>query len=490
MGKQANEQGFESEKGYIWSMVGTAIGFANLLGFSSQCYRNGGGAFLIPFFIALFILGIPMLFLEGILGQKSQAPLVTVYRKHGPKNSAFFGWVSVFTVTTIGAFYTVLTSWAVAYSVFALFNMIPQDTATFFSQSFLKSTSSLSEFSWFSTPLLLANTAVVIFTWYVLSKDIKKGIERWCSAFLPILTVMIALFLLTVCFLPGSFEGFWHYIKPDFSKLSQMSLWRDVFGQLFFSLSLGIGIVVGYSRHTQPSTDMRRAMTKVALADFSISFISGFVIFGSIAYMAHSQGASFSSIVSKASTFEIGYIIFPVILKSFPPILSQIFGFLFFFSVFIAGITGLFSIVESVSGNLEVEFSLSRKKAVSIALTVIGCLSFIFCLGNGIHLTDALEPMVIGNIMLVGGIAQILAFMYFSKEIKRDAIWSKNGKRHPYYYCLKYFSLFILLISLFFALKSEWDLRGELAFYVRWLWLAIVCVLSFILTRMGQKTRS
>jgi neurotransmitter:Na+ symporter, NSS family len=487
---ETSKQGFESEKGYIWSMLGTAIGFANLLGFSSQCYRNGGGAFLIPFLIALFTLGIPMLFLEGILGQKSQAPLVTVYRKYGPKNSAFFAWVSVFTVATIGAFYTVLTSWAVAYSFFSLFNMIPQDTALFFSKSFLKSTASLSDFSWFSTPLLLANISVVIFTWYILSKGIRKGIEKWCSAFLPILTFMIVLFLITVSFLPGSFDGFYHYLKPDFSKLSEMSLWRDVFGQLFFSLSLGIGIVVGYSRHTQKSTDMRRAMTKVAMADFAISFISGFVIFGCIGYMAKLQGASFESILTRASTFEIGYIIFPLILKTFPPFLAQVFGFLFFFSIFIAGITGLFSIIESVSGNLEVEFSLPRKKAINIALSIIGSLSFIFCLGNGIYLTDALEPMVLGNIMLLGGIAQIIVFLFFSKKIKRDPIWYKNGRRHFYYYSLKYLSLFVLLVSLFFSLKVEWDSRNELAFIVRWVWLGLVSIFSFILLRYSNKPQS
>lgn len=122
---------WKSDTGYIWSLLGSAIGFANILGFGSQCYRNGGTAFLIPFFAALFVLGIPMLILEGILGQKTKKPLVSAYGIFLGKPWKFFGWLAVCAVTTIGAFYIVLTGWALAYTAYAFLGGIPEDTVSF-----------------------------------------------------------------------------------------------------------------------------------------------------------------------------------------------------------------------------------------------------------------------------------------------------------------------------------------------------------------------
>src|SRR5690606_7945497 len=143
---------------------------------------------------------------------------------------------------------------------------------------------------------------------------------------------------------PGALAGWSYYLTPDFARLSDPLLWRDVFGQLFFSLSLGLGIIVGYSRHTGQIANVPRALLYVALGDFAVSFISGAAIFATLAHISHLQGIPFESLVSSDSTFELGFIIFPKILKFLGPVLSQGVGVVFFFSLFIAGITGVFSI--------------------------------------------------------------------------------------------------------------------------------------------------
>ena len=148
------KEGWNSEGGYIWSMLGTAIGFSNLLGFGSQCYKHGGGAFLIPFFIALLVLGIPMLILEGVIGQTTGLPLVSSYGKYIGRKGKVLGWLSVLAVTTIGGFYIVLTGWALAYTYFALSSSIPHDTQTFFAHSFLGQTGSLQDFGALSWSVL------------------------------------------------------------------------------------------------------------------------------------------------------------------------------------------------------------------------------------------------------------------------------------------------------------------------------------------------
>jgi neurotransmitter:Na+ symporter, NSS family len=474
---------WNSDKGYIWSLLGSAIGFANILGFGSQCYRNGGTAFLIPFFAALFMLGIPMLILEGILGQKTKKPLISTYGYFLGKRWKFFGWLAVCAVTTIGAFYIVLTGWAIAYTFYAAIGGIPQDSVTFFTKTFLNSTGNIFDRGETSWPIIASTVAVSIFSWYVLSKNIRTGIEKWCSFFLPLLVGLIALFSITVSFLPGAVDGFWLYIRPDLSKLADFTIWRDVFGQLFFSLSLGLGIVVGYSCYTKESTDIQKAMFQVALGDFAISFMSGFIIFGCMGYLANNTGSSFEKIVSTHSTFEIGYIIFPTIFHTFGSVGGKILGTVFFFSVFIAGITGVFSIIESIVGNIQSEFQTARSRAVAATMIIITLLTIPFCMGNGTAIIGALEPMVMGNNMLIGGIVQIVAFMFLTPQIRDHEVWwTADNKRRLSYYALKYPSLAILTITLSIILMQDFMEGLTISVIIRWGWFVGASILSIALS--------
>jgi len=478
------------ESGFIFAMLGSAIGFANILAFSAQCYRNGGGAFLIPFLIAVMIIGVPMLFLEGAIGKKYGLPIASAYGHVLSKNWKTFGWIATLSCLTIGSFYSVLTSWSVAYTYFAATDEIPENTSHFFQTIFLRDSGSLSVFNGVSYSIVLATIMVAVFTWIVNSKNIGAGVEKVCSFFLPLLFILVTTFSIIVAFLPGAFDGFYHYLKPDFSKISDFKLWRDVFGHVFFSFSLGIGIVVGYSRYTKKETNMRRAMMWVAFGDVVISIIAGFAIFGCVGFMSHKTGVPFHEIVKSDSTFEMGFIIFPKILHNFAPWIRPIVGSVFFFCVFIAGITGVFSIVESVAGNLSVEFKISHMKAVTYSVIMMFVLSIFFCMGNGTHLLGALTPMVMGYVFMLGGIAQILAFMYFDKSLAKDKVFMINGQQTSLdFYIAKYFGLAFLVISLVGALYQESQETFGLAHMVRWGWFLIVLLISIILARKVHQDR-
>jgi NSS family neurotransmitter:Na+ symporter len=466
------------ESGFIFAMIGSAVGFANILVFSAQCYKNGGGAFLIPFMAAILIIGLPMLYLEGIIGKLYGLPITSAYGLVN-KEWKIFGWISALSCLTIGAFYSVLTSWSVSYTYFAATNQIPNDSAHFFQKEFLRDSGSLLSFNGVSWGVLISTILVLFISWLVTVKNIGEGVEKICSIFLPMLFGLIVTFTIIVAFLPGAMIGFERYLAPDFSKLKDFRLWRDVFGHVFFSFSLGIGIVVGYSRHTKKDTNIKRAMAMVALGDVAISVISGFAIFGCVGYMSHKTGISFQEIVKSDSTFEMGFIIFPQILKTFSIYLQPIIGSIFFFCVFIAGITGVFSIIESVAGNIEVEFDLNRKQAVSISVFLILILSIFFCMGNGTHILGAMSPMVLGYSFLIGGIAQIVAFVYLEKNVSQDPIFlSCSNKPKISYLCIKYFGLAFLIISLLGAISEELKETFGPVHVVRWGWFLLVLILS------------
>ena len=475
-----------SEAGFIWSMIGSAVGFANILGFSSKAYFHGGGAFLIPFMIALLVLGIPLLFLEGVIGQKFALPLVTAAGKVAGKKGKFFGWLSVLACLTIGGFYTVLTGWSAAYTYLTAANLVPADSASFFKYEFLKDSGSLLNFGGIAWWVLIFTAIVTYFAWYVMSRNVQEGVEKLCSVFLPMLAIIVSAFAIGVMFLPGAFSGFKQYLLPDFSKLSNPRIWLDYFGHLFFSLSLGLGIVPGYARHADSKVNIARSMFWVVVGDFLISFISGLAIFGCIGYMSQLQGIPFSSLVRPDSNFEIGFVIFPAILTTFGPILYRLLGPLFFFSVFVAGITGVFSIIESVGGNFEIEFNLKRHDAITLATLVMAGMSFFYCLGNGQHIIGALEPMVTGFNMLIGGIAEILIFMFAAPVIMDHPIWTHDQKHTPAYYSLRYVVVALLGVILISAVGEEIASGFGLVETVRWGWFALASVVAMYLSKNGR----
>ncbi len=479
---------WKKESGFIWALLGSAIGFGNILSFSAQCYKNGGGAFLIPFVIALLILGLPMLFLEGAIGQRTGLPIVSAYGQVLGKAGKTMGWLMVAAVATIGGFYIVLTGYSVAYAYFSATNSIPADTATFFKQTFLRDSGSLTTWGGFSTPILLVTLFCAAFSWVVLTRNIRSGIEKICSLFMPILMVLILFFAVVVCFLPGASEGFRHYLIPDFSKLSDGRLWRDVFGHVFFSFSLGLGIITAYARYATSNTSIPKAMWYMALGNLLISVTAGFAIFGAVGYLSHVSGVPFKEIVKSDSTFEMGFVIFPQILHVFTPWIGSLIGVIFFFAIFIAGITGVFSIAESFAGNVEVEFGLSRKKSVGITSLIMMMISLVFCMGNGQRILGSLAPMLLGNNMLLGGFAEVVVFMYIAKDIRSDALWFKDGKRTLIYYLAKRVVPFILLLILISAVHADMQSPVGPSELVRWGWFVAALVLGGLLAQKSQKS--
>ncbi|MBP9841733.1 MAG: sodium-dependent transporter [Simkaniaceae bacterium] len=477
------DKGWKSQYGFIWAVLGSVVGFANVLSFSSQCYYNGGGAFLIPYFVAYMLLGIPLLILEGLIGQKFRKPLVSSYVTPLRK---YIGWIAVLSCLTIGAFYIVLTSYSLIYAYFGATGSISLDTARFFKEDFLHATHAVGDFGSFSVLIWSVVCLIGMGVWWVLIKDISEGIEKICSFMMPLLALLVIIFALVASFLPGAMEGIRHFLSPDFSKLTDLSLWRNVFGQLFFSLSLGLGIITGYAQYNGEKIQLKKAMSLIAVGDFVISFIAGWVVFACVGYMSYLKGIPFNQIIASDSAFEIGFIVFPKILQTFTPFLQPLFGLLFFFCIFIAGITGVFSIVESVAGNVQREFALSRRSAVTLSLFAIGGCATFFCFGNGQMLIGALAPMVLGMTMIFSALFEIVIFLYFTKAIKDDPIWFVGERRNWMYGSLRFFIPFILFAILVGSIIAEFQVI-DASFYLRWAWFGGVSLLAVFLIRSATE---
>ena len=480
---EQKENKWQSNIGYIWAMIGAGVGFGPILSFSSRCYFNGGGAFLIPLAVAVVVLGFPLLILEGVIGQQFQLPLVAAYGRVGGKLGRFFGWLAVFGVLSIGSYYCVITAWTIAYIYYAGMDMIPADTATFFTQTFLGDSGALTTIGSISVPIVLSIICISAVTWIVTVRSIKKGIEKFCSVFLPLLFVLLIGLLTFISFLPGAWTGFSYFLQPEFSQLLRPEIWLAAFGHVFFSLSLALAIIVGYSRYTDKSVNIAQSMLWVVIAEICTSIVAGLVIFGGIGYMAHIQQVPFTSVIT-SSLFGLGFIVFPKVILLFPLALRIIIGSIFFFCVFIAGITGMFAIVEAAAGNFEVELSWTRHKAISITTFAIFCMALLYSGGNGAYIIDALDAMVAGFNIIISGLAEIIFFMYCAPQILAHTVWfSRPGVRAFRYYALRYAAPVALLLVLISSFATELSANFTIVHAIRWGWLLVASILAIICAR-------
>ena len=484
--EHSKNKGWNSEAGYIWSMIGSAVGFANILSFGAKSYQNGGGVFLIPLLVAVLLLGLPMLILEGLIGKNFQAPLVTAFGKILGRKGKFFAWPTVFGVITIGGFYTVLNTWSLAYVWYSITGTIPADTGAFFEKDFLQVTSSVTELGGFSSIIGIGSLVLLFFIYKINASPIATGIERLSKLFLPVLLGLLGIFLVGVLMLPGATSGMAYLVKADFSVLANSKLWLTAFGHVFFSLSIGLAIISGYSAYTNQEINIVRSMSLVVLGDMMTSLISAFIIFGCLGHLAFTSGKPFADVVS-SSGFGLGFVVFPKLFQSFPGAMGPIVGALFFFSLFLAGITGLISIIEAAVGNIAREFSLTRDRATLYICLLVAVLAVLFSFGNASHLIEILDYMAAGVNVLLSGFIHIVVFLFLTKTFSEKEEWILGKKKAFYFYSLKYLSPILIVIILGMQLFEEFSTPFSLAKSIRWGWFALVLLASFLLSQKKKE---
>lgn len=217
---------WSSHIGFILAAVGAAVGIGNIWRFSAVLGQNGGGAYLIPYFIAVFVFALPLMILEITMGRRFRGTVVSSFRAVRPQ-FRIIGWLLCAIVFLILSYYLVITGWTIAYTLFS----ITGDTVTF------------SGFTGSYQPVLFASIAVLL-TGIIVSAGVRKGIERISIILIPVCIIILVIMALFSTTLSGFDAGIRFLLTPDFSVLLETDLWAAAFGQAFFSLSVGEGILL------------------------------------------------------------------------------------------------------------------------------------------------------------------------------------------------------------------------------------------------------
>ncbi|QKG83714.1 sodium-dependent transporter [Kroppenstedtia pulmonis] len=401
-----------SRAGFILAALGSAIGLGNIWRYPYVAYENGGGAFLLPYFIALLTAGIPILLLEYSLGHKYRASAPLSYRRLS-KKWEWIGWWQVFIAFVIVSYYMVIIGWALSYTYFSVGSQWGQNTEDFF-YSYLGTTSEFWSIGGIEKNVVVPLLLVWIVVYLILLRGAKKGIEAASKILLPILAIAMIAITIRGVTLPGATEGLNVLLKPDFAALADPKVWVAAYGQVFFSLSIGMAIMITYSSYLPKKSDLANGSLIAGLGNASFEFMASLGIFSALGFLATQQGVAVDEVV--ASGIGLAFVVLPNIINEFPGF-NSLFGVLFFGTLVFAGITSAISLLETGIAALKDKLDVSRTAAVNWVCGGAALLSLLYATKGGIRYLDTVDHFINNYGLLIAGFMEVLALSWFVKKL-------------------------------------------------------------------------
>ncbi|MFW1754390.1 sodium-dependent transporter [Acinetobacter wanghuae] len=407
-------ENWSARSGFIIAAIGSAVGLGNIWRFPYVAYENGGGAFLIPYLIAIFAAGLPLLFLDYAVGHKFRKAPPTAYKKL--MNSESLGWWQVMVTLVIGIYYASVLSWAGSYMFYSVGQQWGTDTQSFFFSTYLQNGEGL-QFGFVPT-LFIGLVVVWAVVMFILYGGVRRGVELANKIFMPLLVVLFSILVIQAVRLPGAVDGLNAFFTPNWEAMSNYKVWLAAFGHIFFSLSVGFGIMLTYASYLKRKTNMTGAGVVVALANSSFEILAGIGVFAALGFMAHSAGASVEDVVSGG--IGLAFIAFPKIISSMGAG-GDLFGFLFFASLTVAGITSMVSILQVPIAAFQDKLGWSLKKSVTIVAGSSAVVStLLFSSHSAITFVDIIDYFA-NNIGIVGGgLLSIILVSWFRRPLLKQ----------------------------------------------------------------------
>ncbi|ASN04867.1 sodium-dependent transporter [Virgibacillus necropolis] len=375
--------------GFIMAAVGSAIGLGNIWRFPTVAYENGGGAFFIPYLFALLTAGIPILIMEFTMGHKYKGSAPLTYKKIN-KKAEWVGWWAVIVAFVISTYYSVIIAWAISYSVFSFNLSWGDDTGTFLFEEYLH-LAAPGQIGGFVPGVLIPLIIVWIVVLGILFKGVKKGIEVANRIFIPALVIIFIIICIRAVTLPGALTGLEAFFEPNFDKILDPGVWVAAYGQIFFSMSIAFAIMITYSSYLPKKSDITNNAFITGFGNSSFELLCGIGVFSVLGFMAAQQGVAVDEVVTGG--VGLAFVVFPEIINQFPAF-NALFGFLFFASLVLAGLTSLMSITETYVAGLVDKFKISRNKAVLFGGGFAALISLLFATQGGLNFLDVADYFI------------------------------------------------------------------------------------------------
>lgn len=368
---------FTSKIGIIAATVGSAVGLGNVWRFPAEVQENGGAAFLLVYIACVFILGIPVMLSEFSLGRAGGSDAVGTFRKLSPRSAWWItGFLGVLASYIILCFYMVVAGWTLEYMVQSLTgNLYTPVDGMDAAGSF---TARMQQYIEGDISPLIYTFIMIALNLAILLGGVRKGIERISNVLMPLLFILLVIFCCVSLSLPGAGEGLTYFFNPDFSKITPTVI-INALGQAFFSLSLGMGVLITYASYFPSDAKLTKTAFTVSVLDLLVAIMMGLIIFPAV--------VSFGLEGESLRGLTLVFVTLPEVFNRME--LTGLWSSLFFFTLSVAAITSTISIAEVSVAFFQDRFKLSRTKACLCVLlpTVIFSTLCSMSLGSGSSLT-------------------------------------------------------------------------------------------------------
>lgn len=395
---------FTSKIGMIAATVGSAVGLGNVWRFPAEAQANGGAAFLIVYIACVCLLGIPVMVSEFALGRAGRSDSVGAFKNLGASRPWWgVGILAITASYLILCFYMVVAGWTFEYLWQSITGGLFQPISDNVSQTLNSHyTNKMNSFITESVNPLINTYAMILINLAVLIAGVQKGIERLSNILMPLLFLILLIFIGVSCSLPKASEGLMFFLSPDFSKLTP-SVVLNALGQAFFSLSLGMGILITYSSYFPKNTNLTRTAVTVSLLDLLVAVMMGLIIFPAVmSFDLTGEGLRGATLV---------FVTLPEVFAQIPG--TQLWAILFFLLLTVAALTSTISIAEVSVAFISDRFGLRRWKSCLIVLAPLFLFSSVCSLSlgpwshiqiAGLNIFDLLDTVATNIMLPVGSI--------------------------------------------------------------------------------------
>ena len=401
--------------GFLLAAMGSAIGLGNIWRFPAVAYENGGGAFFIPYLFALLTAGIPLLIMEFTIGHKYRGSAPRSLSKVS-KGFEWIGWWQVLIAFVISTYYSVIIAWAVMYAYFSFGQQWGDDTGGFLTGSFLNMVDP-GEFGSIVPMIFIPLAVIWIIVLGTLIRGVKRGIEVANKIFIPTLAVLFLIIVIRAVTLDGAMDGLNAFFQPNWEQIMNGSVWVAAYGQIFFSLSIGFAIMITYSSYLKKKSDITNNAFITGFANSSFELLAGIGVFAALGFMAFATGQNITDEGFVQGGVMLAFAVFPEIINQMP-FLPGLFGFLFFASLVLAGLSSLISISETYVAAVAEKFNITRTKSVLFGGGLAAVISIAYATQGGLVLLDTVDRFINNYGVAMAGLVEVVAIAWFAKGLK------------------------------------------------------------------------
>ncbi|XP_049302685.1 sodium- and chloride-dependent glycine transporter 1 isoform X1 [Bactrocera dorsalis] len=517
--RDANRGQWASKTEFMLSCIGYAVGIGNVWRFPYLCYRSGGGAFLVPYLLMLFLCGIPLFFMEIVMGQFSSVGCIGVFRLAPLFKGAGFAIVIVNIICT--CYYSVIIAYPIMF-LSKLFSLklpwidcqnawntdhcvevmdLAQRNFThhtgfrtpadeFFHFEILKISGSIEELGDLVWPLFYC----LIFVWLSVYVCIIRGIKTvgkvvYFTASFPFF-ILFVLFIRGVT-LPGAWKGILFYIKPEWSRLLDLKVWADAAIQIFFSLGPGWGGIVNMASFNNFRNNARGDAFVIPIVNCATSIFAGFVVFSVLGFLSHQSGIPVATVATSGP--GLAFVTYPQAIAMLP--MPHLWAALFFLMLFLLGLDSVFVQIEAIISSIIDEIPKLRQHKALVTLgsvIIMFLMSIIMVTRGGIFILQLFDwysasisviLICISEVVMVAwiyGVDNFIADIYFMIGKRPGIVWK---------YCWTYVTPVILIGMFFTSIIFNRDITYNGIIYPRWAialgWLScaisIACIPAYMI---------